>query len=216
MSAATSCISAWMCLFEAISSGPPSRYGRPVKSVAMPPASRTSSTPAAVSHGLRPNSQKPLGQGAPRGTGIDSGRGDVFGQGNRDRKARIAVREVGGAVERIHVPAVAEHRALRQGRGIRRRSSRLPTALFGHDGMFGKVVAQAGNDRLLRAPVGFGDQVHFALVGNLGRVVEPRKQDLPRLTRRLNRYLKKWIHWTLGPAASVTDPVVQPREVLPL
>lgn len=60
ISANNFCISAWMCVFDATISGSPGRYGAaPSNRVTLPPASRTSSAPAAVSHDFSPNSQKP-------------------------------------------------------------------------------------------------------------------------------------------------------------
>ena len=51
-------ISSWIRPFDASISGPPGRYGWPARSVTVPPASRTSNIPAAVSHEFNPNSQK--------------------------------------------------------------------------------------------------------------------------------------------------------------
>lgn len=88
-----------------------------------------------------------------------------FEQADRDGEAGIAVREVGGAVERIHVPAEAS-----SGCGT-------SAALLGHYGMAGKMAAQAADDQRFRAAVGFGDDVHLALVRNILRAAEIRGEQ---------------------------------------
>jgi hypothetical protein len=72
-------------------------------------------------------------------------------------KTRIAVREVGGAVERIDVPAEFG-------------SSFLAGAFFGGDGMVREIFVEARDDELFRAFIGLGDEIHFvAFVADVQR-----------------------------------------------
>src|SRR5713226_326783 len=57
------------------------------------------------------------------------------GERDRDAEARISVREIGGAVERIDVPAK-----------VRSRSALMPRSFFGSDGVLWKVFGQPLDD----------------------------------------------------------------------
>ncbi len=72
---------------------------------------------------------------------------------DRDAEERVVVREVGGAVERVHEPA---HR-----RG--RRLARVRPGLLGQDGVSGETAPDALEQQGLGAPVVLGDEVDAAL-----------------------------------------------------
>src|SRR5712692_11106134 len=69
-------------------------------------------------------------------------------EGKGDAEAGIAVGEIGGAVERIHVPAELGGRF-------------LASAFFGGNGVFRKIFDKARDDELFGAFVGLGDKVYF-------------------------------------------------------
>ena len=71
-------------------------------------------------------------------------------QPQRDVEHGEAVGEIGGAVQRIHVPAVFG-------------GALVAAAFFGHDAVRGKVGAQALDDQLFAGAVGLGHQVEIAL-----------------------------------------------------
>ena len=74
--------------------------------------------------------------------------------------------EIGGAVERIHVPA-------KFGSGV------LAGALFGGDGMTGEILVETTDNELLGALVGLGDDVDFvAFVADVERAKEFLHEDL--------------------------------------
>src|ERR1039458_10488544 len=72
-------------------------------------------------------------------------------QSHGDAEDRVTVGEVGGAVQRIDIPAEAA------AVGIAR-------ALFADDVMLVPRGAQAGDDQLLAGAVGLGDQIDAAFV----------------------------------------------------
>ena len=83
------------------------------------------------------------------GDGIEDDSSDnsvALGERDGNAEARIAVSEVGGAVERIDVPTEF-------------RGGLFAGAFFGGDGMIGKILVEARDDGLLRALVGLGDDV---------------------------------------------------------
>ncbi len=93
----------------------------------------------------------------------------ALGEGDRDAEARVAVGEIGRAVERIHVPAK-----------LRSRSAFVTRSLFGRNGVLRKIFGEPGNDGLLGALVGLRDQVDFtALVADVHRPGKFLDQDLP-------------------------------------
>ena len=103
----------------------------------------------------------------------DAGNHFVFaGQRERDVPQRKAVREVGGAVERIDIPAQ------------RRFQLRAP-AFFGYDPVLGKTLAQALDDKLLAGAVGGGHQIESAF--QLKPHSAMRHQQLSGLARDLDR-----------------------------
>src|SRR4029077_16881874 len=77
-------------------------------------------------------------------------------QAYRHAKARITVREVGRAVERIAMPAE-----------FGMRGALVPRSLFRGDRMFGKVLSQALDDSCFRALVRLRHQINVAFVRNL-------------------------------------------------
>ena len=86
-------------------------------------------------------------------SGIDDHAADQLAgafQRQRHVEHRKSVREVGGAVERIDVPAIF-------GRSC------VAAAFLGHDGVRGEVALQALDDQPLAGAVGFGHQVVLAL-----------------------------------------------------
>jgi hypothetical protein len=91
----------------------------------------------------------------------------VLGKRNRDAEARISVREIRGAVERIDVPA-------KFGSG----SALMPGSLFGGDGMIGKIFGKALDDKAFRALVCLRDEIHLvAFVGEVQRTRQLFDED---------------------------------------
>jgi len=87
--------------------------------------------------------------------------------GDGDAEARIAVSKIGGAIERVHVPAEF-------GGG----SAFVAGAFFGGDGVVGKIFGEAFDDETFGALVGLSDDVHaFALVGEVERAGEFLDED---------------------------------------
>ena len=87
-------------------------------------------------------------------------------QSNGNAEAGVAVSEIRGAVERIDVPA-------KFGSGL------LTGAFLGGDGVAGEVLVEAGDDGVLGALVGLGDEVHFvAFVANVERAGKFFHEDL--------------------------------------
>ena len=70
----------------------------------------------------------------------------------------------------------------------------MSSALFGHDGVLGKMRAQPRDNGLLRTAVGLRHQVDFALVADLRRPAEFRKQNVARLARGLHGQSNKRVH----------------------
>ncbi len=92
----------------------------------------------------------------------------VLGEADRDGEAGIAVREVRGAVERIHVPAV-----------FRARRSR-PAAFFGDNRVIGKMFSRSrATIKRFGTAIRFRDDIHFTFVGNLFRAVELARRIAP-------------------------------------
>src|SRR5579862_2047770 len=119
--------------------------------------------------------------------GIEHDAGDrlaIFAEADRDREARISVRKVRGAVERIDVPAI-----FRAGGG----RGRAP-ALFGDDRVIGKAISDFRDDNRFRALVRFRYDVDFTLVGNLFRAIEVAAQNFARLARGLSGKLEVFVH----------------------
>jgi hypothetical protein len=81
----------------------------------------------------------------------------ALGKCDRDAEARISVREVGGAIERVDVPAK-----------FRSGSAFMPGSLFGGDGMIGEVLGETLDDKAFGALVRLGDEIDFvAFVGDI-------------------------------------------------
>src|SRR5579862_7824470 len=108
-------------------------------------------------------------------------------------EARVAVSKIRRAVERVHVPAVP---------GIRLEAA----ALFRHDRMLRKVAAQSRDDGLFGFTVGLRDDVYFALVTDLGRVVELRHQNTSGFERGFDGYFQVGIHRDGGRLKEATPP----------
>ena len=120
-------------------------------------------------------------------------------EGNRHAEAWIAVREIGGAVERIDVPAIF--------------GSVLPAGTFlGGDGMFRKVFREARDDGLFGTLVGLRDEVHVAFVRDMRWTVELFAQDFPGFKRDFDRrckivfWLQPFTLWILVPRAVCSAP----------
>jgi formate dehydrogenase major subunit/formate dehydrogenase alpha subunit len=58
----------------------------------------------------------------------------------------------------------------------------------------GEMVAQASDDERLRAPVGFGDDVHFALVGDVFRPAEVGEEQSSRVASSLHSDFEELVH----------------------
>ena len=101
--------------------------------------------------------------------GIEDGGSEqrvALGERDGNTETGIAVCEIGGAVERIDVPA-------KFGSGV------LTGAFFCSDGMAGEILVETTNDELLGALVGLGDEVDFvAFVANVQRAGEFLHEDL--------------------------------------
>ena len=69
------------------------------------------------------------------------------------------MREVGGAIERINVPAI-----FAAGLGTR--------ALFAEDVVLRPAFSDPRRNQLLRLTVGLGDQINIALIVNVNRLVQ--------------------------------------------
>ena len=82
--------------------------------------------------------------------------------------------EIGGAVERIHIPAVI-------GTGL------LAAALFAHDVVLGETAAQPLDDQRFRAAVRFGDDVRGALVVDLVRTIRELREQRAGFARDFDR-----------------------------
>ena len=89
-------------------------------------------------------------------------------EANGNGKARVAMREIRRAVERVHKPAEWRVRL-------------LAAAFLGHDRVFWEVRPQARDNRLLGFLVRLRHQVHYALIADLSGTVELGQQDRPRL-----------------------------------
>ena len=72
-------------------------------------------------------------------------------QAERDIEKREAVGEIGGAVQRVDIPAI---RTLQSGAG----------SFFPKDSMIGKLLAEPLPDQLFRCSIGFCNQVDVAFV----------------------------------------------------
>jgi hypothetical protein len=103
----------------------------------------------------------------------------ILDQPDGHRKHRKPVRKIGSAVERVNVPNVS------------RRRRRPSPALLRHDGVLRKMIAQPGDDRRFGALVRFGDDIHFALVGNFLGVIETRHHDVAGFARGFHRDFQK-------------------------
>ena len=123
------------------------------------------------------------------GDGIEDDAGeDGFAVCKRDRnaEARIAVGEIGGAVERIDVPAKF---------GV----AFVAGAFFGGDGVVGEIFGEPLDDGPLGALVGLGDQVGFAFVGNVWRAIELLTKDLPGFLGDFDGGCEiGFCHWEMG------------------
>ena len=99
------------------------------------------------------------------------------------------MREVGGAVERIDVPAIL-------------RRSRLSAAFLGHDRVRRKVTLQAIDNQALAGAVGFGHQIVFALeleaVVVLAAPLYGGRDQRPGLASDLNCSFEKRRHAVLN------------------
>ena len=72
-------------------------------------------------------------------------------QAERDIKKWEAVGEVGGAVQRVDIPAICP---VQSG----------ANSLFAKNTVLGKLLAQPLYDKFFRGPVGFGNQVDIAFI----------------------------------------------------
>jgi hypothetical protein len=84
------------------------------------------------------------------------------------------VREIRGAVERVHVPA-------------KFRGAIVTSALFRSDGVVGEIFGNPFDDGALRALVGLGDEVGFPFVGNVRRTMELFAKDLSGFLSNFDR-----------------------------
>ena len=78
--------------------------------------------------------------------------------------------EVGGAVQRIHVPAELPFQP-------------VPRTLFAIDAMFGEDLAESLADQLLGSTIGHGDQIHIALIFGFDTLNEELFQLCPCFAR---------------------------------
>ena len=92
-------------------------------------------------------------------------------EADRDAKTRIAMSEIGGAVERIDVPAEV-------GGGF------VAGAFFGGNGMVRKIFGEARNDGFFGALVGLRHEIHVAFVGDLRGAGKFFAEDFARFLRR--------------------------------
>ena len=88
------------------------------------------------------------------------------------------MRKIRRAVQGIDVPAEG-------------RFALGPSALLGHNRVFRKMRAQAGDDGLFGAPVGLRHDVDLSLVADVDRAVEFREQNRSRFPRRLHSHIEK-------------------------
>src|SRR5277367_1344250 len=84
-------------------------------------------------------------------------RNSIFEQRDGNREAGIAVREIRGAIERVHVPFVT-----RSGGGA-------AGAFFGDDAMIWKFAAQTADDDGFGAFIGLSDEIYVAFIGDFLR-----------------------------------------------
>ncbi len=92
-----------------------------------------------------------------------------LGKSNGNAEAGVAVSEIGGAVERIHVPAK-----------LRSRSAFVTRSFFRGNGVLRKIFGEPRNDGLLGTLIRLRDQVDFiALVADVHRPGKFFDQDLP-------------------------------------
>ncbi len=83
--------------------------------------------------------------------------------------------EVGGSVQRVHVPAeFALHP--------------LARTLFAVDAVFGEGFAEAAADEFFHSAVGYGHQIHVALVLGLDTLGKELAQSRPRFEGDLRGY----------------------------
>ena len=89
------------------------------------------------------------------------------------------MREIRRTVKRIDMPAVA--------RGF----FGVATAFFGDDGVLREATLQARDDHGFRALIGFGDDVHFALVGDFLGAIEFLQKNRARFASGFYGCFKK-------------------------
>src|SRR5580765_4139942 len=102
----------------------------------------------------------------------------VLRERNRDREARILMRKIGGAVERIDMPAKF---------GI----AFVPGTFFCRDGMVGKIFRKAGDNSFFAATVRLSDQINVTFVTNVRRQGVFPAQNLAGFESSLNRGIQK-------------------------
>jgi hypothetical protein len=88
----------------------------------------------------------------------------ALGKRDRNAEARVAVREIRGAIERIDMPAKLG-------------GAFVAGSLLGGDGVVGEIFREPLDDRALGAFVGLGDQVGFSFVDDVRRSVELLAKD---------------------------------------
>ncbi len=91
--------------------------------------------------------------------------GVALGERDRDAEARITMREIGGAVERIDVPSKF---------GV----SFVASALFGGDGVIREIFGEPLDDGALGALVGLSDQIGVPFVDDVWRAIELLAENL--------------------------------------
>src|SRR5690242_13236710 len=98
-------------------------------------------------------------------------------QAERHVEHRKAVREIRGAVQRVHVPAELG-------------GAFVPSAFFGHDSVRGKMRPQPLDHEFLAGAIGFGDEVEIALQLEAHAALEEVGEQRSGLARDLHRGLE--------------------------
>src|SRR6266446_5026805 len=103
-----------------------------------------------------------------------------LGERDGDAEPGIAVGKIGGAIERIDVPAI-----------LRSRRTLMPGSLFGSNSMVGKVFGQPLDDEPFRALVRLRYEIDFvAFVPKLERARQFLQQGFSGFLRNCNCYFE--------------------------
>ena len=123
-----------------------------------------------------------------------------FFQGQSHVVNRISVREVGGAVQRVHIPAIFG-------------GALVAAALLRHDAVIRKAGFEPLHDQLLRSSVGLGHQIESAFQFEMYMTVEIVSKQRSGLMRDFNRAFQIIRHYRLRDLVQILDVVLEDEQV---